>query len=366
MARRIALALALAGCHVVTRNEIARPSSLERVRRPDAAIARAAALVLGDDGRFRFVEPLECPTEEIVTQTRAVEIVTRPNLATFVVGVIATAVGGVLAVRGISDAEPNNPFTYSGIASLGAGLPLAIGPWLGTRTELSELPAPPPERRPGANEPCGERALAARSATLTAAGIEVYGKIDANGTFAVPAYAIVDAFEAATAPALAISARVDAIAGPRTVEVVFEGNAFAVRAKAFLAGADFDPKIEPMRLVPGLSAGLLRVSLTSTDAGPAVRVVLPLRNDGPGPAWAVRGRVVAPGAPAIDGRVLYVGHVAKGAAVTRELWIPITPFAATALRNANLDVAVELRDAHGTAPTTPIRYRGPLLGDAPR
>jgi len=27
---------------------------------------------------------------------------------------------------------------------------------------------------------------------------------------------------------------------------------------------------------------------------------------------------------------------------------------------------LELRDAHGTAPPTPVRFRGPILVDAPR
>ncbi|MDQ3368451.1 MAG: hypothetical protein M3680_23745, partial [Myxococcota bacterium] len=127
-----------------------------------------------------------------------------------------------------------------------------------------------------------------------------------------------------------------------------------------------DATIEPMRLVPGIVAGTLRASLTTTSDGPAVRLVLPLRNDGPGPAWAIRGHVTAAGLPAIDGRILYVGPLAKAATVTRELLIPVTAMAAANLRNATIELAIELRDAHGTAPTTPIRFRGALLVDAPR
>jgi hypothetical protein len=40
--------------------------------------------------------------------------------------------------------------------------------------------------------------------------------------------------------------------------------------------------------------------------------------------------------------------------------------ATDALRNATTDLSIELRDAHGTAPTTPVRFRGTILVDAPR
>jgi hypothetical protein len=92
---------------------------------------------------------------------------------------------------------------------------------------------------------------------------------------------------------------------------------------------------------------------------------MPLRNDGPGDAWQLRGQIAAPAAPAIDGRMIYIGHLAKGAAVSSELVIPLSRTAAAALRGQAIDVSVELRDAHGTAPTTPVRFRGPL-GDASR
>ena len=177
---------------------------------------------------------------------------------------------------------------------------------------------------------------------------------------------LVDAFDVTAAAALDLSAELDAAGGARTVQAILGGGALASGAKAFLARADFDAKIEPLRLVPGVAAGMLRVSLTATADGPAVRVVLPLRNDGPGPAWALRGHLTAPGLPAIDGRVLYVGHLPRHAEVSRELLIPVSDAAAAALRNATIDVAIELRDAHGTAPATPVRFHGAVLVDAPR
>lgn len=62
---------------------------------------------------------------------------------------------------------------------------------------------------------------------------------------------------------------------------------------------------------------------------------------------------------------MYIGVVLKGASLSRELRIPISNAAAAALCGTPLEVSIELRDAHHTAPTTPVRFRGPLQVDAP-
>jgi hypothetical protein len=365
---RAVCCLTLAACHVTSQSEIRRPGETKQVQHPEGATARRPTLVLTDTGALRFVEPLECPTEEIVTETRATETVHGPNLATFVVGVIATAVGGIMLVRGLNDGEgADNPFTYAGAGLGTVGLPFAIGPWIGNGTELRALDDAPPVRRPGHAMPCGERGLTARSATLAVRGIEVFGTIDASGKFAISPFAIADAFDAPTATAAwDIAAKVDVLTGARTVDVVIDARAIAAHAQGFLAGADFDAKIETLRLVPNIVPGTLRVSLTHAPDGPAARIVLPVKNDGPGPTYALRAHIAAPRTPAIDGRVMYFGHVAKGMSTTRELLVPLSPLAADALRNATIDLALELRDAHGTAPPTPVRFRGPILVDAPR
>ncbi len=358
--------LVASACHHTVQTETTRPGAIERIQHPEGAVARRPTLVLTDAGVLRFVEPLDCPTEEIVETMSGTEISTEPNLATFIVGVIATSVGAVLTVRGLSSDNRSNPSTFAGIAGVGVGLPLAIGPWLGTQTVVREGPPAAPVRRPGPAEPCGARALAARAATLTLRGIEVHGTIDRDGAFSVSPYQLVDAYAVKQIPALDITALVDAEGGARTVTTVIEGGALATHAPAFLASArSFDAKIEPMRLVPSIVAGTLRVSLTSTADGPAVRIVLPIKNDGPGDAWGVRGHI-ASASPAIDGRVLYIGHLAKGAALARELMIPLTAQAADMLKGSSIEVSIELRDAHGTAPQTPVRFRGTVLGDAPR
>lgn len=363
--RGLSLAVMVSACHVTTQAELTRPGTTERIPHPEGAVARRPTLVLTDAGTLRFIEPLECPTEEIVTTTTTVEVTTEPNLATFVVGVIATSIGGVLTVKGVTSDDRGNPSTYVGITGLVVGLPLAIGPWIGRDVALRPATERAPTRRPGPSEPCGSRALVARSATLTVRGIEVHGAIDRDGTFAVSPYELVDAFDTKAIPALDISAIVEADAGARTIATVIEGGALAGKAPAFLASASFDATIQPMRLVPGIVAGTLRASLTSIPTGPALRIVLPLKNDGPGEAWALRGQLTST-TKAIDGRMIYIGHVAKGAAISRELIVPVTKEAAATIRGATIEMSVELRDAHGTAPATPIRFRGAVLGDAPR
>jgi hypothetical protein len=359
---------ASSACHVVIQNEIVRPVATERIQHPEGAIAHRPTLVLTEAGRLRFIEPLECPTEDIVRQRTTIEVVTRPNLATFTVGVIAATVGGVMLTSGLFSRHPGtSPYTYIGVAGTGVGIPLAIGPWLGDRKEVRPEASEALEavRRPGPSQPCGERPLAARSATLDTAGLEVHGAIDRDGLFSISPYQWIDAFNAATAPPAAVTATVESDGGARTVTGVLEAGALAKGAAGFLAGADFDPRVEPLRLVPGIAAGALRANLVNTERGPALRVALALRNDGPGDAWGLRGQIAAPAIPAVDGRMIYVGHLAKASAISRELVIPLARSAASALRNASIELSVELRDAHGTAPTTPVRFRG-AVGDPVR
>lgn len=49
-----------------------------------------------------------------------------------------------------------------------------------------------------------------------------------------------------------------------------------------------------------------------------------------------------------------------GQASSRDVTIPLAPAAASALRGAVIELSIKLREAHGTAPVTPLRFRGPL------
>lgn len=364
--RVFALAALLAACHVTRQSELVQPVATERIVHAEGAQPRKPTLVLTDAATLRFIEPLECPTEEKVTASTITETETGPNLATFVVGVIATSIGGILVIRGITGDDASSPLTYTGIAGLAVGLPFAVGPWIGNGTDRVPHGENTEQRRPGPSQSCGERALPATAATLSIRGVEVHGKVASDGTFSISPYQLVDALDTARIATWDITATVDTPGGPRTIQALIEGGALATRAPAFLAHVDTDMKIEPMRLVPGIVPGTLRASLTQTGDGPALRIVLPLKNDGPGEAWAIRGLVTSSTTKSIDGRVLYIGHIAKGGATSRELLVPLTQTAAESIRNATIELSIELRDAHGTAPATPIRFRGAVLVDLPR
>jgi hypothetical protein len=364
----VAALLAAAACHVRDHNELTTPIATERVLHAEAAVARRPAIVWTEAGQLRFVEPLECPSDELVRQRTTIETVIRPNLATFTVGVIAAAIGGVMATSGLfSSDRGGTPVTYVGFAGLAVGLPLAIGPWLGNHTETREPPdAGPPLRRPGPSQPCGDRPLAARAATLEVSGLQIHGAIDRDGRFAISPYQWIDAYAAAAVPAADLAATVAGDAGARTIATVLDSKAIAAHAAAYLAQQGAGAAIAPLRLVPGIVPDPLHASLVTTDEGDALRVVLALHNDGPGDASGVRGQITAPATPAIDGRMIYVGTLARGAAVARELVIPLAASAASALRGQAIELSVELRDAHGTAPTTPIKLRTTLRGDPVR
>jgi hypothetical protein len=211
------------------------------------------------------------------------------------------------------------------------------------------------------------RPLVAPSATITINDTDVRGKIDPDGVFSVSPYELIDAFETRPPRPWNVSAALDAGNGATTmITAVIDGNALADHAKGWLTGAKWlDQRVEPMRLVPGIVAGTLRVSLTSTKDGPAIRVVLPLHNDGPGEAWAVRGQL-ASSVRAVDQRMIYVGHLGRGEAVAKEILIPIAGDVAAMVRGATIMVSVALRDAHGTAPVTPVRFNGQVFVDLPR
>ncbi|HEY0192247.1 MAG TPA: hypothetical protein VGC42_14095 [Kofleriaceae bacterium] len=361
----LAVWLASAGCHVVTQNTYLRGGASERV--PDLATAKAGppAIELGEAGELRFLEPLSCATDERQPQRAELERVIGPNLATFTVGLIAAALGGVMLTAGAIAHDPGaSPYTYAGAAGLALGLPLAIGPWLGNRTEVAPVLGitDSTTRRPGPPAPCGSRPVAARAATLTTSGLEIRGQIDRDGRFEISPYQWIDAYAAGDAPAAELRAALDG-APPRILTTVLARPALAARAAGFLARAGIDARVAPLRLVPNITATALRARFVATEHGPAVHLALALRNAGPGDAAGLRGQVVAPGAPAIDGRILYVGALGRAATTTAELTIPISSGAASALAGHDVDLSVELRDAYGTAPATPIRFHGVLPGD---
>jgi hypothetical protein len=355
-------AVALAGCHTHRRLTTVRPG---RVRtEPSAAPPRALPPTtrLDADGALRFVAPLRCATE-VVTELEVVESVrTQPNLATFVVGVVASAAAGVATARGLAG---SGVALGLGIAGLAVGLPLAIGPLRGNGID-DRLGPGRTVRRPGGETPCGERAVAATRAVVRAGPLIADGAVDADGRFEVSPFSFVDAFAVGAVPGLPLTAELTGADGEmRVVESILDAAALASARDGFLAAAGVDGRVEPLRKVPVLEPGPLRVSRLAVDGLTWLRVVAPLRNRGPGDAWQLRG-VITADHPELDGRVLYVGHLAAGDAVAAELRVPLSAAADAAVTGDELDLRLELRDAHGAAPAMPVRYRGRPLADIPR
>ncbi|HEY4057580.1 MAG TPA: hypothetical protein VGM39_13270 [Kofleriaceae bacterium] len=362
--RRLAVLGLLAGCHVALQSELVTPLETDRAVLQDQAQAGKPKLVLTDAGTLRFVEPLECPTQETVTNQSVIEIQHEPNMATFVIGVVATSVGGIMTLRGAAG-DNGTPYLIGGAAGLAIGLPLAIGPWIGTSTEHRPQGKKPPETRVGPQVACGERGVAGKSATLEVAGVEMFGAVGDDGTFAVSPYALVDAFDPRKTATWDVRATLVTDRGPLVVSGLIEGGMLATKAPEFLKHASFDVEVGPMRMVPNITAGLLRASVTTTASGPALRIVLPLTNAGPGESFGLRA-VVQSSVKAIDGRIMYVGKLAKGQTLNGELIVPLTQAAADGVRDTTIDMSVEMRDAHGTAPATAVQFHGAVLNDLPR
>lgn len=359
--RRALIAVVLAGCHVLNQVDETRPTAAKTVHHLDAPTGKRRGVLVGERGTLRFVQLLTCPTETVAgTQTTTV-ISHDPNLATFVVGVILTSVGAVALAKGAFD--KNAALWIPGAAGLGVGGVLAVGPWVGDTKELRAGADGPVVTTSTGSEACGVETLAGKRATISVHGLQLAGELDAQGNFSVSPFSIIDAYQVQQLFDWDTVVKIDD--GEAFTQVI-PGNDIAVHAFEFLRGLDVDTEIKPMKLVPGLVAGTLRVSLTSDARGPLIRIVLPLTNDGPGDATAVRGQIAVPQNAWLDGRMIYIGGIPKGSTATRELLVPIPEAVAAALRDDPIDLSIELRDGHGTAPTTPVRFRGVVMVDAPR
>lgn len=356
----------LGGCHVRERVTVTRPGDSRVEIHEDEVRALPATVVITDDGYLRFVTPLRCAADTLVDVQTSDQVTVGPNLATVVVGVVVTALGGIALARGGAADEPaSSGWTYVGAAGVIGGLTSAIGPWIGNGTEL--VPRGDTVLRKGATEePCGERGVAGREARLRIGGQRVVGAVDAEGRFAVSPFHLVDAFAIGEVPALDISAElVDDAGATRAIEAVVEASALARSAGEWIAANDIDARKETLRKIPRLEPGTARVTRRTVAGLPTLSLVVPLANQGPGDAWQVRA-VLSSDQPEIDGRIAYVGHVAPGAAKDIELAIPLSAAASAELAGEDLDLEIRIRAADGTGPETPVKFRGRVLSDLPQ
>jgi hypothetical protein len=109
-------------------------------------------------------------------------------------------------------------------------------------------------------------------------------------------------------------------------------------------------------MVPRVSGGTPRVNFTGDLA---IEIAVPIKNEGPGDVYALRGYITA-SQPALDGRIIYFGRIARGASIVRTLTIPVSRASADLLHGGTLDLSVELHDAHATVSSTPLRFHGPI------
>lgn len=356
------LAIALAACHVRSTVTTTTPGARHDDIHTDQVRPLAATIMLAPDGRLRFVEPLRCASDVYVELDRTETVHVDPNLATVVVGIVVAAAGVITVTRGLA--------TGSGTAELlgGGGLivgaPFAIAPWFGNGDVDRDLGTQ--RVRKGADEvPCGERPVVARTASVRSGRFQAFGAVDGDGEFEVSPFTFVDAFAPGDQPALDLTADLVSDAGIQTITAVLDASTLADKATAFLDSAKIDARVEPMRKVPNLDLGALKVSSLTVDGRPRLRVVVPVHNDGPGDAWQLRGIVSSDDAE-LDGRIVYIGHLGKGESAEAELLIPLSAAADKELSGADLELEVQLKEANGGAPADPARFRGRVLADVPR
>lgn len=351
--------LAAAGCHVTARTEITHTVASRSEPHAETARPLPATAVLAD-GAIRFVEPLVCGSDAVVEVEPEVQRATRPNLATFVVGVIATVGGGVAAISGLTGDDPSgDPLTYAGGAGVAVGLPLVIGPWLGNHTESEPAPNRT-ERRTGPEVPCGSRPIAGGFALVTIGQRQAYAAVGDDGALAVSPFTWIDAFDATGGGAFAIKAELrDRGETTHVVEKVFEAGALAAWRESFLAATRLDVSAGALRAVPRISAGAIRVGHVLIGSQATLHIVVPIANAGPGDGWQVRA-VISAASPELDGRIVYFGHVPAKATTTGELWLPISPEADDAIRRSPLDLAFKLVDAHQTMPDGALVFHGTI------
>jgi hypothetical protein len=354
-----------ASCQNISRIDDTVPGRVSFVVDQTTAQGTVARIGFGPNGRLRFETPLFCEGQEFVELTTNTTVRSTPNVATFVVGVVISTVGIAATVRSLSNnGRSNDPLTYLGPVAVATGAALMIGPWFGNGT--TDVPGPT-EKRPRFKRrgECGARAIAGRAALIEVRGIRVYGSVDDEGLFSVPAYQLVDAFEQSKIPSWDMHATLWTAEGERQINCVLDASVIAANKKYFLKTADFDSSIKSFNLTPQFDRPTLRASLTTVNGTPAVRVVIAMTNSGPGDAWAMRAHLIAD-VPDIDGRVIYFGAVAAGKSVQRELLIPITSTAEKRLASADVALSVDFADAYGAAPSVPVRFVATMLHDAPR
>lgn len=350
MDRKTAIAIAcaalVAGCHVTSRLDATVYGKTSYKLHREQRLVLAPRVEVTPAGWFRFVRPVTCKRDILVEQLNYRTTVVKPNLATVIIGVLATTAGGVALLSALGD--DSAVLLGGGLVGVGAGLPLAIGPFVGTKRER-ELVNTEQSKRGRDYKRCGSQSVGAGRAVLRYGTITVRGQVDGDGRFSVRPYELFDAFALHELPAVELSVR----AGDQTIRSMLSPSDLAAGRDGFFKASNLDARKPKLSRVPQPRIERITVTRVRRDA---VEVRIKVRNTGIGDAWGVRGIVTASN-PEVDGRVLYIGHLPAGASRTAATIAELS----SDKDLADMRVSVLLRDHHRTTRRVPIKFHGPIL-----
>jgi hypothetical protein len=354
------LALSVAGCHTTNQYQDTTTSA-DSVLAGNPGEPRALSMELSvtEAGMFRFREPLVCRDDLLVEQYTWDVKKKEPNVATAIIGIIVTAGSAIAAISGASDDQA--ALTYAGIAGVGVGLTFAIGPFFGN-TSSRDLVSEKEVKKNSEIVPCGDRPVRAWSATLTHAKLKIPGTVDDDGVFSVSPFTFVDAFAVGKLPGLDIAATLLSDDGKESrIETVMSAEKLAAGRDGFLAANGIDGTVGRLLKVPNVTGRDLRVTRTTIDGKlPAARIEVTIDNAGPGDAWAVRGRISSTH-PGIDGRFIYVGHLAAKDSKAASIELQMPPHGDDI---SDAQISIILYDAHDTTREHSLDFTGPVLNEA--
>ncbi len=350
MAPSGAIALALmVGCHSTSTVHETTLGKRTWVPQLDTATTLKPRASITPKGQLLFAHPLQCMGDVLVVETTDRVVKTGPNLATLVVGIIATSAGVVFSAAGLSGDDPSgSPATYVGVAGLAVGIPLIVGPLWGNTKERHPV-GTKTVARGNRRGHCGSKPVPDGPAVVHYLGLEIPGNIDSDGVFSVSPFTFTDAYllHQMKVLDLIILGRLD----KRNFQTQISASELAARRDSFFAAQKIAGAIKPLHKVPRLEVESFVVHATKHPPYRA-QIDVTIANNGPGDAWGVRG-VLSSRDRQLDDRVIYFGHVPPKATQTRQLKVPMNRRV-----QAGSGLAITIRDAHNTAPTNPTRAQG--------
>lgn len=350
------------GCHV--RSDVLDTRLTNTQREVDRAASHAgtARIVVAPGGSLRFEVPQFCDAAENRELTTHEHTTVRPNMATFVVGLIATSVGITVSAQAFANGEVlSNPTSFAGPTATIVGATLVIGPWLGNRSE-ERFVKREYVRRPIAAQECGTRPIGPANVQLDVAGRKLVGALDENGMLDLSPFDFMDAHDPEKLESWNITAQLTTAEGSHHLEGVVEAARFATQREAFLKQRALN-QVGPFEKVATLHDSSVAAYWQQSATGARVRIHAAVVNGGPGTAWALRAALSA-NVPELDGRVIYFGNVPKNGSAERDVFVPIAPQVAAALKGTPLVLGLTFNDEYGSVAPTPAQYSGMMLVDA--